>query len=155
MKNSFSWSFQGRGQEKMKANEENPGLNEIWERRIKDSGADFVYFVDVSMFPADITDGCTCAVLFGKALSKEYIKPFAAQDSSTPGRTGLYRQKQPAGNGAVRMCGVAGQGPYHGSLHNDKRRTPRTEMRRLQHLRRCVPDRRAARQDMEHYDYPR
>jgi len=48
-------------------------LNEIWEQRIKDSGADFVYFVDISMLPADITEGCSCAVLFGKTLSKEYI----------------------------------------------------------------------------------
>lgn len=54
------------------------GLNEIWEQRIKDSGADFVYFVDISMFPADITEGCSCAVLFGKALSKEYISALRA-----------------------------------------------------------------------------
>jgi len=59
-------------------------LNEIWERRIKDSGADFVYFVDISTFPEDITEGCSCAVLFGKALSKEYIK--ALMDNQEPKR---------------------------------------------------------------------
>ena len=48
-------------------------LNKIWEQRIKDSGADFVYFVDISMFPKEIIEGHSCAVLFGKALSKEYI----------------------------------------------------------------------------------
>ena len=48
-------------------------LNRTWEQRIKDSGADFVYFVDISMLPAEIIEDCTCAVLFGKALSKEYI----------------------------------------------------------------------------------
>lgn len=53
-------------------------LNEIWERRIKDSGADFVYFVDICMLPADIIEGYSCAVLFGKALSREYISTLRA-----------------------------------------------------------------------------
>ena len=53
-------------------------LNEIWEQRIKESGVDFLYFVDISMFPADITEGCSTAILFGKALSKEYIKALRA-----------------------------------------------------------------------------
>ncbi len=57
----------------MEKNETNTELNEIWEKRIKDSGADFVYFVDISALPEDIIEDCTCAVLFGKALSKEYI----------------------------------------------------------------------------------
>jgi epoxyqueuosine reductase len=48
-------------------------LNRIWEQRIKDSGADFVYFADITMLPADVIEDYTCAVLFGKALSKEYI----------------------------------------------------------------------------------
>lgn len=54
------------------------GPNEIWERHIKDSGADFVYFVDVTTLPADATDGYTCAVLFGKVLSREYISTLRA-----------------------------------------------------------------------------
>lgn len=39
----------------------------------KDKGADFVYFVDITTLPADVIEEYTCAVLFGKALSKEYI----------------------------------------------------------------------------------
>lgn len=53
-------------------------LNEIWERRIKDSGADFVYFVDISLLPGDSINGYSCAVLFGKTLSKEYISTLKA-----------------------------------------------------------------------------
>jgi epoxyqueuosine reductase QueG len=53
-------------------------LNEIWEQRIKGSGADFVYYVDISMLPEDVIEDYTCAVLFGKALSKEYISTIRA-----------------------------------------------------------------------------
>ena len=48
-------------------------LNRTWEQRIKASGADFVYFVDITMLPEDVIEDYTCAVLFGKALSKDYI----------------------------------------------------------------------------------
>jgi epoxyqueuosine reductase QueG len=48
-------------------------LNELWEQRIKDNGADFVYFVDASTLPTNAVEGYTCAVVFGKALSREYI----------------------------------------------------------------------------------
>ena len=54
-------------------------LNELWEQRIKQGGADFVRFVDISEFPEEITGGCKCAVLFGKALSKEYIADMKAE----------------------------------------------------------------------------
>lgn len=53
-------------------------LNEIWERHIKDSGADFLYFVDVSTLPAAAIDGYTCAIPFGKTLSREYISTLRA-----------------------------------------------------------------------------
>lgn len=53
-------------------------LNGIWERRIRDSGADFVYFVDVSTLPDEMTAGYACAVFFGKALSREYIATMKA-----------------------------------------------------------------------------
>ena len=53
-------------------------LNEKWERQIKNNGADFVYYVDVSMLPADVIDGYTCSVLFGKALSRDYINTLRA-----------------------------------------------------------------------------
>ena len=49
------------------------GLNMIWEKRVMDLGADFVHCVDISSLPEDMTGGFGCAVLFGKALSKEYI----------------------------------------------------------------------------------
>lgn len=58
-------------------------LNEIWEQRIKDSGADFVYFVDISMLPADIIEGYSCAVLFGKTLSREYISTLRGSRTKT------------------------------------------------------------------------
>lgn len=48
-------------------------LNRIWEQRIKDNGVDFVYFDDITSLSADVIEDYTCAVLFGKALSKEYI----------------------------------------------------------------------------------
>ena len=51
----------------------NLSLNEIWEQRVKSKGADFVYFVDASVLPGNAVDGYSCVVLFGKALSKEYI----------------------------------------------------------------------------------
>ncbi len=53
-------------------------LNETWEQRIKSSGIDFVYFVDASVLPADVAGEYACAVLFGKALSKEYISTLRA-----------------------------------------------------------------------------
>lgn len=52
--------------------------NEKWEQIIKDSGADFVYFVDTATLPDDICESYNCAVLFGKALSKEYISNLIA-----------------------------------------------------------------------------
>lgn len=54
------------------------GLNEQWEQRIRDKGADFVCFVDITMLPAEMTEGYPCAVLFGKALSREYIRMLRA-----------------------------------------------------------------------------
>lgn len=53
-------------------------LNDTWEQRIKEQGADFVCFVDLSAFPAEIIEDYTCAILFGKALSKEYIRALKA-----------------------------------------------------------------------------
>lgn len=48
-------------------------LNENWETLIKSKGVDFVYFVDATALPPDAVDGYACVILFGKALSKEYI----------------------------------------------------------------------------------
>ncbi|MGE5364402.1 MAG: hypothetical protein ACM3SM_09745 [Bacteroidota bacterium] len=48
-------------------------LNKRWEQHIIGSGVDFVHFVDISMIRTDTTKEYTSAILFGKALSKEYI----------------------------------------------------------------------------------
>lgn len=53
-------------------------LNQLWEQRIKDSGADFVRFADISMLPGHASDGYLRAVLFGKALSQEYVRTIRA-----------------------------------------------------------------------------
>ena len=57
-------------------------LNSLWEKRIKDAGADFVYFVDASALPSEAVNGYSCALLFGKALSKEYVR--AVHDGLPP-----------------------------------------------------------------------
>lgn len=59
--------------------EQSAALNAVWERRILDSGADFVCFVDLSSLPSGSTQGYPCAVLFGKALSREYISAIAEE----------------------------------------------------------------------------
>lgn len=53
-------------------------LNEIWVQRIKECGADFVHFVDAAALPGNSADGYACAVIFGKALSKEYVNDLKA-----------------------------------------------------------------------------
>jgi epoxyqueuosine reductase QueG len=53
-------------------------LNKIWKQYLKDNGVDFVYFIDTSAFPTDVVNGYTCVVLFGKALSKDYINTLKA-----------------------------------------------------------------------------
>ena len=54
-------------------------LNDKWKRHIKESGADFVYFVDISALPSELAGEYPRAVLFGKALSKEYITALRAE----------------------------------------------------------------------------
>lgn len=53
-------------------------LNEIWEKRIKEQGTDFVHFVDAAALPASAVEGYACAVLFGKRLSREYVQAMKA-----------------------------------------------------------------------------
>lgn len=48
-------------------------LNEKWEQYIKSEITDFVYYVDISSLPDDITAGYPCAVFFGKALPREFL----------------------------------------------------------------------------------
>lgn len=78
-------------------------LNEIWEQRIKDSGADFVYFVDISMLPADIIEGYSCAVLFGKTLSREYISTLRA--GQEPKQKEVFNIEHKMDALAVRLAG--------------------------------------------------
>lgn len=63
-------------------------LNKIWEQYLKDCGTDFVYFIDASALPAEVAGEYTCAVLFGKALSKEYIA--ALRDGKEPKRKEVF-----------------------------------------------------------------
>lgn len=79
-------------------------LNDMWEQRIKDCGADFVYFVDVSMLPVDVIDGYTCAVLFGKALSREYISTLRA--GQEPKRKEVFNVEQRMDALAVKLAGL-------------------------------------------------
>jgi epoxyqueuosine reductase QueG len=59
-------------------------LNEICKKYLEDNGADFVYFVDASAFPTDVVKEYACVVLFGKALSKDYIN--ALKEGQKPKR---------------------------------------------------------------------
>ena len=59
-------------------------LNEKWEQYLKDNGADFVCFVDASSLPMDAIESYTCAILFGKAFSKEYIIALRAGENPRP-----------------------------------------------------------------------
>jgi len=58
----------------------NSSLNETWEHLIKSKGADFVCFVDTSALPVNAVEGYSCVVLFGKALSKDYINALRANE---------------------------------------------------------------------------
>jgi len=55
-------------------------LNRIWDKNIISKGANFVYFVDASVLPADAVDGYSCVILFGKAISREYIIAMRADE---------------------------------------------------------------------------
>jgi epoxyqueuosine reductase QueG len=48
-------------------------LNEKWEQYIKSESADFVYFVDISSLHDGVTAGYPCAILFGRALPREFL----------------------------------------------------------------------------------
>lgn len=78
-------------------------LNEIWEQRIKGSGADFVYYVDISMLPADVIEDYSCAVLFGKTLSREYISTLRA--GQEPKRKEVFNTEHKMDTLAVKLAG--------------------------------------------------
>lgn len=73
-----------------------PTLNGMWERRIKDAGAEFVCFVDVSMLPKNAAGGFPCAVLFGKALPKEFIRALRAGKEPRRQEIGSHVRKMEA-----------------------------------------------------------
>lgn len=77
-------------------------LNEIWEQRIKDCGADFVYFVDASVLPGDAAQGYSCAVLFGKKLSEEYIRTM--RDGLVPKRKEVFNTEHKMDALAVKIA---------------------------------------------------
>ena len=56
-------------------------LNETWEAYIKNTGADFVRFVDISSLPEHAKGDYACAVFFGKALTRAYVKALKAGES--------------------------------------------------------------------------
>lgn len=62
--------------------ETNESLNELWERYLTDKGADFVRFVDAGALPCEAAEGYKCAIVFGKALSREYVR--AMRDGTAP-----------------------------------------------------------------------
>ncbi len=87
----------------MEMKESGMELNERWEQRIKNSGADFVYFVDVSMLPADCAEDYSCAVLFGKTLSKEYLNTIKA--GQEPKRKEVFNTEHKMDALAVKLAG--------------------------------------------------
>ncbi len=78
-------------------------LNQIWEQRIREKGTDFVHFVDASVLPAEAVSGYTCAVLFGKALSKEYLSDMRAEREPKSREFGNTERKMDAL--AVKLAG--------------------------------------------------
>jgi len=59
-------------------------LNNIYEQYLKDNGADLVYFVDISSLPNNITEEYKCAVLFAKALSKNFVNTLKGGNKPKP-----------------------------------------------------------------------
>lgn len=55
-------------------------LNQTWEQHIKNKGTDFVHFVDTAALPPGSANGYSCVILFGKALSKDYINARRANE---------------------------------------------------------------------------
>ena len=59
-------------------------LNKKWENFLKSNGVDLVFFVDTASLPQSAVEDYTCAVFFGKALSKEYIISLRAGEKPKP-----------------------------------------------------------------------
>ena len=59
-------------------------LNEKWELFLRNGGAEFVRFVDISALPDIVKNEYACAVFYGKTLPKEYLR--AVRDGVKPER---------------------------------------------------------------------
>ena len=78
------------------------GLNARWERRIRDAGADFACFVDISGLPAEMNLGFPCALLFGKALSRDYVR--AMQEDRPPKTKEVFNTERKMDALAVKLA---------------------------------------------------
>lgn len=78
-------------------------LNEVWTQRIKASGADFVHFVDVAALPGEAVAGYSCVLLFGKALSVEYL--CAMQAGLPPKTKEVFNTERKMDDLAVKIAG--------------------------------------------------
>ena len=79
-------------------------INEIWESKIKNNGADFVRFADASALPSDIAREYSCAVIFGKALSKEYI--MAMKNDIEPQHKEVLNTERKMDNLSIKIAGL-------------------------------------------------
>ena len=59
-------------------------LNEDYGQYLRDNGADLVCFVDISSLPDNVTEEYQCAVLFAKALSKNFVNTLKAGQKPKP-----------------------------------------------------------------------
>lgn len=66
--------------------------NRVWEQRLRGQGVDFVRFVDITSLPETMTGGYPRAVLFGKSLSKDYIR--AIRDSQKPATKEIFNTER-------------------------------------------------------------
>ncbi len=85
-------------------------LNAAWAKRVLDGGADFVYFVDLSALPDAMTLGYPCAVLFGKALSREYIA--AILDDKPPKTKEVMNAERKMDALADKLCSQLNEAGY-------------------------------------------
>lgn len=85
-----------------------PELNEYWERRIRDGGADFVRFVDVSTLPGAAP--YARAALFGKALSRDYIR--AMRDGQTPKTKEVFNTERKMDTLALKIADELSEAGY-------------------------------------------
>lgn len=77
-------------------------FNAVWEQRIREKGADFVYFVDAAALPPEAVGAYTAVVLFGKALSTAYVR--AMRDGVTPQSKEVFNTERKMDELAVKLA---------------------------------------------------